>query len=92
MIVRISRPRRADLKAAFDFLYEDNPRAAAATLDELLRAIQTLGDLSDRGRPGRIHGTREFVVTRTGQVIAYVVRANEVVVVRVRHGRQFWPN
>jgi plasmid stabilization system protein ParE len=91
MRVLISGPGRSDLKDAFDFLHADNPRAAAATLDILLEAIRSLIDLPDRGRPGRIPGTREFVVTRTGHVIAYLVRDDEVVVLRVRHGRQAWP-
>lgn len=91
MKVRISGPGRSDLKDAFDFLHTENPRAAAATLNMLFASIRSLADLPERGRPGRIEGTREFVVTRTGHVIDYILRGDEGIILRVRHGRQHWP-
>lgn len=91
MRVRISGPGRSDLKAAFDFIYDSSPHAAEAVLALLLEAMRGLADLPHRGRPGRIAGTRELVVARTGHIIAYAVRRNEVVILRVRHGRQAWP-
>lgn len=92
MRVRISGPGRSDLKAAFDFIHETSPPAATAVLALLLEAIVGLADLPNRGRPGRIAGTRELIVSRTGHVIAYAVRHEEVVILRVRHGRQAWPS
>lgn len=89
MKVLISGPAQSDLRAAFDFLKERNPRAAFAQMDDLMAMIRGLEDLSGRGRPGRISGTRELVC-RTGHIIAYVVREDDVVVLRVRHGRQDW--
>lgn len=60
-------------------------------MDAVLGAIRSLLDLPHRGRPGRIEGTRELVVGATDHVIAYLVREAEIVVIRVRHGRQDWP-
>lgn len=91
MRVRISGPAKADLKDAFDFLYADNPRAARATAETILRSLANLKDAPHRGRPGRITGTRELVISRTGHVAAYLVRGEEVIVIRIRHGRQHWP-
>ena len=88
MKVRISGPAQADLRAAFDFIYDDNPRAAAAILHAIMRAAESLADFSGRGRPGAVAGTRELVVRQTGHVITYRVMDPEVVVVRIRHGRQ----
>ncbi len=90
MKVLISGPAQSDLRAAFEFLREHNPRAAFAQMDDLLATIRGLEDLSARGRPGRIAGTRELVA-RTGHVIAYLLRAEAVVILRIRNGRQDWP-
>ena len=92
MKVRITGPASRDLRAAFDFLFEDNPRAARAALDALFDAIRGLADMPSRGRPGRVAGTREFVVSATGHIVIYVMRSDEVAVLRVRHGHQLWPD
>jgi addiction module RelE/StbE family toxin len=89
--VRLSGPARADLKNAFDFIHADNPRAAQAVVETILTRLRTLETTPNRGRSGRITGTRELVVSRTGHVAAYVVREDEVIIVRIRHGRQHWP-
>jgi toxin ParE1/3/4 len=86
--VRITRPAEADLKGTFNYIYDDNPRAAAAVLNTLLAAIQKLNRFAMRGRPGRLPDTREYVVARTGHIIIYEVGEDEVIVLRVRHGRQ----
>lgn len=88
MKVRISGPAQADLRAAFDFIHLDNPRAATAIVSVILRAADSLAEFSDRGRPGLVAGTRELVVRRTGHVITYRVTKDEVIIARIRHGRQ----
>jgi toxin ParE1/3/4 len=90
LIVRISRPAQRDIRTVYEFIATENPGAAVATVAALFDAINGLEHFPQRGRSGRIAGTRELVV-RTGHVIAYAVRPDEVVIVRIRHGRQLWP-
>jgi plasmid stabilization system protein ParE len=37
-------------------------------------------------------GTRELVVTATGHIVVYALRRDEVAVLRIRHGKQRWPD
>ncbi len=43
------------------------------------------------GRPGRVLGTRELVVSETPYVIPYRVRQDRLELLAVFHGRQKWP-
>lgn len=90
MKVRITRPALDDLKATFNFIGEDSLSAAIDVLDRLTHAIQGLSAMPDRGGTGRIADTRELVV-RTGHIVIYRIRGEEVVVLHVRHGKQKWP-
>ena len=44
------------------------------------------------GRPGRIAGTRELVVTRFSYILPYRVRNESVEILRVFHSARKWPN
>jgi toxin ParE1/3/4 len=62
----------ADRHEIFSRIEIDNPRAAV-TVDERIEAsAQRLTRFPNSGRPGRVEGTRELVVTRTRFVAAYV--------------------
>lgn len=69
----------------------DNPDAAARTAVTLLTAVERLAGLPNLGRPGRIPGTREFVVPGTPYVIPYRLRGEHLEIIAVFHGRQRWP-
>jgi toxin ParE1/3/4 len=43
------------------------------------------------GRPGRIAGTRELVVTRTPYLIAYAVTSEGIDILAVIHAARDWP-
>jgi len=56
--------------------------------------IDAAGDLStfpERGRTGRIEGTRELVVASLPWIAVYRVRDGAVEIVRIYHGAQNWP-
>jgi len=44
------------------------------------------------GRPGRVDGTREFVVAGTPYIIPYRVRGETVELLAVMHGARRWPD
>ena len=77
-----------DLRA---YIARDNPDAAARTGATLLTAVERLAELPNLGRPGRIPGTREFVVSGTPYVVPYRLRGDRLEVIAVFHGRQRWP-
>jgi toxin ParE1/3/4 len=82
---------RADRQAIFDYIEEDNPRAAI-TVDERIRTrVEDLAQFPEMGRPGRIEGTRELVVSDTPYIAAYRIVGDTVRILRVLHGAQQWP-
>jgi toxin ParE1/3/4 len=57
----------------------------------VLEAIEGLAEFPNVGRPGRVPGTRELVVSGTPFIAVYKVEANILWVARVLHGAQRWP-
>jgi toxin ParE1/3/4 len=83
---------RADRKAIFDYIEEDNPRAAI-TVDERIRTrVEGLTQFPEMGRVGRIEGTRELVISSTPYIAAYRIFGDTVRILRVLHGAQKWPD
>lgn len=70
---------------------EDDPPAARRTVRRIREAARRLGDTPGLGRPGRVSGTRELVVTGTRYLVPYRVRGDTVEVITVLHGAQEWP-
>lgn len=73
------------------YIATDNPRAAAEFVLYLRDSAAMLAEHPDMGRPGRITGTRELVVTRFPYILPYRVRAGAVEVLRVFHTARKWP-
>jgi len=44
------------------------------------------------GRPGRVTGTRELVVTSTPFIVAYQVVDDRIEILAVFHGARIWPD
>jgi toxin ParE1/3/4 len=73
------------------FIAHENPNAAARVATAVLTAVDRLAAFPNTGRPGRVSGTRELVVSHTPYVIAYRLQGDRVEVLGVFHGRQRWP-
>ncbi|MGD2020834.1 MAG: type II toxin-antitoxin system RelE/ParE family toxin [Thiohalocapsa sp.] len=54
-------------------------------------SFERLADNPSLGRPGRVLDTRELMVTGTPYLVPYTVSDNEIVILRVLHGAQQWP-
>jgi addiction module RelE/StbE family toxin len=83
---------RADRKSIFDYIEEDNPRAAIIVDERIRTRVVGLAQFPEIGRPGRIEGTRELVIARTPYIAAYCIMGDTVRVLRVLHGAQQWPD
>jgi toxin ParE1/3/4 len=91
--MEISWRRRAldDLEAARQYIAAVNPRAARRVVTTILVAVSQLSETPEIGRPGRVGGTRELVISRTPYVVAYSVVNDEIIILDVLHGAQQWP-
>ncbi len=81
----------ADRKAIFDYIEADSPRAAVAVDERIRDEVASLERFPERGRPGRVEGTRELVVVRTPYIAAYRITGKSVRILRVLHGARRWP-
>lgn len=73
------------------WIAKDSPRTAAEFVIHLRDSGALLADHPHMGRPGRIAGTRELVVTRFSYILPYRVRGNAVEILRVFHTARKWP-
>ena len=80
-----------DRDTIFSYIESENPKAAIHVDEEIARAVRRLLDFPESGRPGRIEGTRELVISRTPYVAAYMVMADRIRILRILHGAQIWP-
>ncbi|MCW2098785.1 UNVERIFIED_ORG: addiction module RelE/StbE family toxin [Pseudomonas psychrophila] len=80
-----------DRDAIFDFIEQDNPRAAIQMDNRIAEQTQRLVLFPESGRMGRCQGTRELVIDRTPYIAAYLIRDDRVRILRVLHEAQIWP-
>lgn len=86
-----SVPARRDLRAHLVYLAERSPTAARMTRSTIREAVERLADFPNRGRPGRVEGTRELVIVGTPYLVVYRTRATSVRILRHLHAAQEWP-
>jgi len=90
--VKWLRAAIADLGAQFEHIAQDNPAAALRTVLRIRRTVDLLAAHAGIGRPGRVLGTRELVISGTPYIVPYRVRAGEIEVLRVFHAARRWPD
>ena len=81
----------ADLNAEAEYIARESPEAAERLVDDIFAATDRLASFPAMGRPGRVIGTRELVVSNTPYIVPYRVRVHVVEVIRVLHGARKWP-
>jgi len=82
----------AGREAIFDYIEADSPRAAMAVDDRIEASVEGLAQFPEMGRPGRVEGTRELVISRTPYIAAYRILGVTVRILRILHGAQQWPD
>ncbi|HEY4775896.1 MAG TPA: type II toxin-antitoxin system RelE/ParE family toxin [Xanthobacteraceae bacterium] len=81
-----------DLASVRAYIAQDDPAAARRVVLHIVRTIeQLLPDNPHLGRPGRVPGTREFVIAKTPYIVPYRVHRGLLQILRVYHGARRWP-
>lgn len=92
--VQWSRTALDDFKVQISYIAADNPAAALRVADRIREAAAALGTMAT-GRPGRVAGTYERLITRLPYVVAYAITkqgARETIsILRVIHTSRDWP-
>jgi plasmid stabilization system protein ParE len=73
-----------------DDIAETSPGTARRVAKTLVEGVASLRIFPNRGRPGRVDGTEEFVFAPLPFVAVYEVH-EEVYVLRILHAAQRWP-
>lgn len=91
MQVKWLRRALLNLDQEASYIAQDNPKAAAELVLYLRDSALMLATQPNLGRPGRIPGTRELVVTAFPYILPYRVRNDNVEILRVFHTSRKWP-
>ncbi len=91
MRVKWLRKALTSLDEAAEYIAKDNPEAARLLVAEVFRQTDLLAGYSEMGRPGRVLGTRELIMSDYPYIIPYRVRRGAVEILRVFHSARRWP-
>lgn len=93
MRLRWTPPARDHLAEIYDYIAQDNPAAARRVIGQVRKDADLLKDNPGMGRPGRVEGTRELIVSRYPYIIVYRPAApDEVHIAAVIHTARLWPD
>jgi addiction module RelE/StbE family toxin len=89
MRIRWTPTALGDLESLHAYIAEENPEAAARTVERILLGIEAFRRHPDLGRKGRVPGTRELVAAP--YVVAYRAAGSAVEILSVLHSARRWP-
>jgi plasmid stabilization system protein ParE len=75
-----------------EWIAADNPAAAVRMIARIRTAVERLAIVSGAGRPGRVAGTRELVISGTPYIVPYRVKGEAVQIITILHSAQRWPD
>jgi toxin ParE1/3/4 len=89
---RIAWSARAasDYHQQLEFIAQEDSTNADLVDQRILAAIELLAE-RPIGRPGRISGTYEKTIPKTGLIVAYELTSDSLSVLRIIHARRNWP-
>ena len=73
------------------YIADLDPQAASQIAQRIEQAVSHLATMPNIGRPGRLFGTRELVISGTPFLAVYRVQNNRIEILRILHGRQNFP-
>jgi addiction module RelE/StbE family toxin len=91
MRVKWTRKALDNLDKAVEYIAADKPTAASDVAQKILKATTRLADQPGMGRPGRVAGTRELIITGLPYILPYVEKEGTIFILRVMHTSMKWP-
>ncbi len=80
------------LDQAHDYSALSNSEEVGARITmRIVTSVQQLASFPLSGRPGRVPGTRELVISSTPFIAAYAIEGTRIVILAIYHGAQKWP-
>lgn len=92
LLCRWTKPALNDILQIEAYIAQDNPKASVDLTRKIVLIIEAqVTEHPHVGRAGRVHGTRELILSGTPYIAAYRVRGQQVEILRVLHSAQGWP-
>jgi len=91
MQLRWSPAAAEDLFRIIDFIRQENAPAAQRIAKTIYESAGSLKSFPNKGRKGRVEGTRELPLPPLPFVVVYRIRKDIVEIANVIHGTQKWP-
>jgi toxin ParE1/3/4 len=80
------------LDQAHDYIALSNREEIAARIAmQIVTSVEQLASFPTSGRPGRVTGTRDLVISNTPFIAAYMIEKARIVILAIYHGAQRWP-
>ena len=80
------------LDQAHDYIALSNSEQVAAQIAmHMVTSVRQLATFPMSGRPVRVPGTRELVISNSPFVVAYCIEKERIVILAIYHGAQQWP-
>jgi toxin ParE1/3/4 len=92
MRVKWLRKAIINLSTEAEYIAQENPQAASDFIRTVISSVDRLSEFPNIGRPGRVFGTRELVITNFPYIIPYRVKDEAIQILRVFHTSRKWPN
>jgi len=92
MRLRYTQRAKTDLSEIYDFVAQENRHAAARIMTKIRDTLSSLIANPFMGRPGRIDGTRELIVTHFPFIVAYRLQNKDIQVLAIIHTARLWPD
>jgi len=89
--VRWLRSGLADVDAIQNYIARESAPRAFEIASRIRQRAEELAQFPNRGRSGRVSGTRELVPHDLPWILVYRVNPPHIEILRVMHGRQRWP-
>ena len=91
--MRVTWTKRAvrDLRKITDYIATDSPRAAARVASRIFDEVMALSSMAQRGRAGKMEGTRELVFHPWPYIAVYRIAGEQVRIICIHHAAQDWP-
>ena len=74
-----------NLNEIAEYIAQESPQAASQAVEAIETQVNLLATQPALGRPGRVLGTRELVISNTHYLVPYRIKNNAVEILRVFH-------
>jgi toxin ParE1/3/4 len=90
MRIRWTSDAANNLEDIITYLNREHPSSAPAVIRAVIDTVETLTRFPNRGRPGRVEGTRELIIPNLPYIVVYVATDQAVQLLHIFHAAQDW--